>query len=144
MPGKIIVVDNSPTVCRFIANILIRSNYEVLTATGVDSCLKLLRDHSSVDAILAGLDLDGKTPSDMFVDLASFGEALPTVLMFSRSVDGNFCDWILRSNFAGCLQKPINEAALIRTMARAVALGGGARRTRENKLSDDESFRFSI
>lgn len=127
MTGKVIVVDGSRTICMFAEYILKRANYEVLVANDFDACLALLDEHGSVDGILSGLNIEDGSPFSMFENLKLFAEAAPTVLMFSRKADVDFCDWIAHSKFAGCLQKPLNEEVLLKIMSRAVARRDPAR-----------------
>jgi twitching motility two-component system response regulator PilH len=132
MPAcKIMVVDDSATERWYIADLLVRSGYEVVTAdSGADALAKVRLERPSL--IVMDVVMPGASGFQVVRTLARDPEtqAIPVILCTSKSAETDRI-WGLRQGARDYVTKPVDAAELLAKVAElvsaAAATAAGAR-----------------
>lgn len=121
MPHKILVVDDSPTERFFLADLLVKQGYAVITAENGDEAVDKARAEKPVlivlDVVMPGLSGFQVTRS-LSRDPAT--QSIPVILCTSKSNETDRI-WGLRQGARGYVTKPIKPNELLAKIADLVA-----------------------
>lgn len=122
MPArKIMVVDDSATERWYIADLLARSGYEVVTAeSGADALARVRHERPSL--IVMDVVMPGASGFQVVRTLARDPEtqAIPVILCTSKSAETDRI-WGLRQGARDYVTKPVDAAELLAKVAELVA-----------------------
>jgi twitching motility two-component system response regulator PilH len=122
MPArKIMVVDDSATERWYIADLLVRSGYEVVTAdSGADALAKVRLERPSL--IVMDVVMPGASGFQVVRTLARDPEtqAIPVILCTSKSAETDRI-WGLRQGARDYVTKPVDAAELLAKVAELVS-----------------------
>lgn len=118
-PSTILVVDDEEPICTLLTRILIREDYQVITANDVEQALGILSERS-VDLILLDLHMPGPyAGEELLFLLRDRGDEVPIVIV------SGWVDDEATQNHPDCvhaiLKKPIHSDSLIATVRQVLA-----------------------
>jgi len=118
-PSTILVVDDEEPICTLLTRILIREDYQVITANDVEQALEILNEHR-VDLILLDLHMPGPYDGEeLLFLLRDRGDEVPIVIV------SGWVDDEATINHPDCvhaiLKKPIHSDSLIATVRQVLA-----------------------
>ncbi|MGE0482601.1 MAG: PAS domain-containing protein [Gammaproteobacteria bacterium] len=116
--GRIMVVDDEPTVGRFIAELLELEGYTADVEADASQALERLGDHDALDLVISDQTMPGLTGAEFVRRSRERRPGLPVILMsgYSASVDAHAARSIGAFEF---LAKPIDPDILLDAVARA-------------------------
>ena len=117
---KILVVDDSPTERWFIADLLARRGYAVVTAeSGVDALVKIRVERPSL--VVMDVVMPGQSGFQLVRTLARDPEtqAIPVILCTSKSAETDRI-WGLRQGARDYVTKPVDAEVLLAKIADLV------------------------
>jgi CheY-like chemotaxis protein len=114
-PG-ILVVDDEDSIVQITKQILIRRNYNVLTAVDGIEAIDIFRIHTGeIDLVILDLTMPIMDGADVYRELKAIRPDIPIVL-----TSGLNCEETIEafgvSDYAGVLQKPVQMTTLLDTV----------------------------
>ncbi|MFT4100169.1 MAG: response regulator [Burkholderiaceae bacterium] len=120
MPNKILIVDDSPTERFFLADLLVKRGYSVITAENGDEAVEKARAERPVlivlDVVMPGLSGFQVTRS---LNRDPSTQDIPVILCTSKSNETDRI-WGLRQGARGYVTKPIKPDELLAKIADLV------------------------
>lgn len=127
---KILVVDDSPTILRFVDRALSKAGFEVLSAKSEADAVAWL-SRARPDLILLDLSLTSGCDESTLAGLTPNGARIPCpVLLFSNRSEADLQETATRSGAAGILRKDGNVATLVDAVRQWVDPSSSAREPR--------------
>src|SRR4051794_15153402 len=129
MKTRVLVIDDSPTIRKVVAAILVRHGFEATTAGDGQRALELLQGGLEVDLVLVDFvmpKLNGYQFCRALRAAPGFG-ALPVVLMSAKS-DKIRDQFVLQTGAIDAITKPFDAQALVAVLEHAL------RRVRAGRL----------
>lgn len=136
MKKKILLIDDDPSVRRFLFRILAEENYHVLPAANGTDAVKLA-NQTRIDLALLDLNLSGHSGWDTFEQLSTENATLPVIIITGRS---NQLFPALASGAGALMEKPLDVPRLLRTVRDLLSEPPAVRRARMNGKAAD--FRY--
>ena len=128
-PRRILLVDDSISVRRFVGQMLEKAGFEVLTAPDGAEALRRLVD-TSVDAVITDLEMPRVSGYELIEDLRArpSTRALPVVVLTTRA-GAKHVGLARRLGIAHYVTKPVDEEAFVRLIRRVIARRTGLEAT---------------
>lgn len=127
--GRILIVDDDPTLCRAYGRHLERAGYEVAVAHDGDTAARLFTE-SEVDAVLTDISMPGMDGMRLLRLIRDHDEDVPVVLV----TGGPTVETAIEALERGALKylvKPVDMHQLVEVMERAVQLNRMAKVKRQ-------------
>ncbi|WP_168219496.1 response regulator [Limnoglobus roseus] len=128
VPGRILAVDDDPSVRRFVHHLLTKAGHHVDQAEGVDEAVALF-GRQDYDVALVDLDMPGRTGLDLLDEIRTGEIDVVPILLTGTSDVGAAVSGMKRGAFE-YLPKPADPVTLRWTVARAVGMAHTRRRER--------------
>ena len=122
--GRVLVVDDDPSILNTIRLVLQRARYDVLLASDGQQAIALLAESDSADSIntvLCDLDMPNMKGIELINHICSRYPSIPIVVL-SGTTDENYLDAITRQGVSDWLRKPVTNAELLEKIRNAVRL----------------------
>ena len=121
MSRKILVVDDSPTERFFLADLLTRSGYEVITAADADEALLKVRTERP-SLVVMDVVMEGTSGYQATRAMARDPDtqSIPVILCTSKGSESDRI-WGMRQGAKGYLVKPIDPEELLARIATSLA-----------------------
>jgi signal transduction histidine kinase len=119
-PGRVLVVDDDPAVCRLVAKVLTGTGYAVDVASGTDEALDLLAV-CQYDVALVDLEMPGRNGLDLLEAIAGSELAVVPILLTGMTDVQSAVSGMKQGAF-DYLLKPAKPEVLRWTVARAVSV----------------------
>ena len=118
MPLKILVVDDSPTERWFLADLISKGGYQVITASNGDEALDMVRS-SPPGLIVLDVVMPGQSGFQLTRKLARdpHTQAIPIILCSSKNTETDRI-WGLRQGATDYLTKPVRPEQLLERIAQ--------------------------
>ena len=129
LSGKILIVDDEPSLRQTLARILQRAGCEVTTAESGEQCLAFL-ETTPFDLIYLDIRMPGLSGLDLLQSIHASHPAIPVVL-FTAQPDINSAVEALRRGAVDYLLKPLKPDVLIEKTGALLALQQREQRKRE-------------
>lgn len=114
---KVLVVDDSATMRRYISLILRSAGHEVIEVEGAAECLAVL-ESMSVDVVVTDLNMPGMSGMELVARLASGGASTARIVVCSAAVDDMEAEERGRlEEVAVVLSKPFQPRDLLNKLA---------------------------
>jgi len=122
---RILLVDDSISIRKFVGQMLEKAGFEVITANDGAEALRRLGD-TVVDAVITDLEMPRISGYELIEDLRSRAStrALPVVVLTTRS-GAKHVNLARRLGIAHYVTKPIDEDAFVRLLVSLTARGAG-------------------
>jgi len=128
-PRRVLLVDDSISVRRFVGHMLEKAGFEVLTAADGAEALRRLVD-TAVDTVITDLEMPRVSGYELIEDLRSRPSmrAIPVVVLTTRA-GAKHVGLARRLGIAHYVTKPVDEEAFVRLIRRVIARGAGVEAT---------------
>ena len=123
-PHKILVVDDSPQVCKALSDVLTMSGYSVRTAPSAERALQII-ESARFDLVITDLKMTGLTGMDLAKQIFVRQPGTPVVILTGYG-DMDSVIGALRSGVADYLKKPFSLDEVLSVVQREI----GKSRTR--------------
>ena len=122
---RVLLVDDSISIRKFVGQMLERANFEVVTANDGAEALRRLGD-TTVDAIITDLEMPRISGYELIEDLRARAStrAVPVVVLTTRS-GAKHVTLARRLGIAHYVTKPVDEEAFVRLIGSLTARGTG-------------------
>jgi len=122
---RILLVDDSISIRKFVGQMLEKAGFEVVTANDGAEALRRLSD-TAVDAVITDLEMPRVSGYELIEDLRARAStrALPVVVLTTRA-GAKHVNLARRLGIAHYVTKPVDEEAFVRLMV-AMTAGGAA------------------
>jgi len=126
---RVLLVDDSISVRRFVGHMLEKAGFEVLTAADGAEALRRLVD-TAVDTVITDLEMPRVSGYELIEDLRSRPSmrAIPVVVLTTRA-GAKHVGLARRLGIAHYVTKPVDEEAFVRLIRRVIARGAGVEAT---------------
>ncbi len=134
---RVLIVDDSPTVCEFIARGLTEKKYQTLQAVRMEDALRY--GGELVDVVLTDIIMPGMNGYEGIRQIKRNWPDVPVIAMSAGAGDGGRDKTLLKARNIGAdaiLQKPFTIPDLIRKIEYLLNKSGGTRRTRVLLVED--------
>ena len=123
---RVLLVDDSVSIRKFVGQMLERAGFEVLTATDGAEALRRLAE-SSVDAVITDLEMPRVSGYELIEDMRSRAatRALPVVVLTTRA-GAKHVSLARRLGITHYVTKPVDEDAFVRLVDSLTARVSGA------------------
>jgi chemosensory pili system protein ChpA (sensor histidine kinase/response regulator) len=123
---RVLLVDDSVSIRKFVGQMLERAGFEVLTATDGAEALRRLAE-SSVDAVITDLEMPRVSGYELIEDMRSRAatRALPVVVLTTRA-GAKHVNLARRLGITHYVTKPVDEDAFVRLVDSLTARVSGA------------------
>ena len=123
---RVLLVDDSVSIRKFVGKMLERAGFEVLTATDGAEALRRLAE-SSVDAVITDLEMPRVSGYELIEDMRSRAatRALPVVVLTTRA-GAKHVSLARRLGITHYVTKPVDEDAFVRLVDSLTARVSGA------------------
>lgn len=119
--GKILVVDDEPSIRDLASTILTSAGYAVVSAkTGEEACELLRGDKSSVSLVLLDIEMPGMGGKRTFRTMRKIRPGLPVVVSTGHGIEGTASE-ILQMGAAWYLGKPYRRGDLLQAVQNALS-----------------------
>jgi len=119
--GRILIVDDEEVVRKLAREMLRRSGYDVVTATGTTEAVTWYRAHPhEADLVIIDMVMPGKDGQECFKALKAIDPDVRAILSTGYGLDGHAQD-TLDAGMVGYVQKPYHMEDLITAVADALA-----------------------
>jgi len=120
---RILLVDDSVSVRRFVGQMLEKANFEVITANDGAEALRRLAD-TAVDAVITDLEMPRVNGYELIEDLRARAStrAVPAVVLTTRA-GAKHVSLARRLGIAHYVTKPVDEKAFVRLIGSLTARG---------------------
>ena len=117
-----LIVEDSPTVCRVLADHITKSGMSAQTAASAAQGLGFLRSTQQFDLAIVDADLPDMDGTCLTAEIRKLprGQALPLILLRSLGARAEQPE-LSKGLLASCLAKPIKPAALLQAVARTLS-----------------------
>lgn len=110
--GTVLVIDDEPVILKIAEGFLEQCGYDVITAEGADSGLKIYRDEfTSISVVLIDLSMPGKSGIETFHELKKINQEVK-VIISSGMLDSESKDHFLEMGVKDTINKPYTAAEL--------------------------------
>ncbi len=118
MKGRILVVDDDPSMCEMLESSLRRHGFEVTSRTSADEAYRLLSS-DEIDVVVTDLNMRGMSGIDLCARIVEDGSGVPVVVI---TAFGNLETAVaaIRAGAYDFITKPFELEALQLTLERAV------------------------
>ncbi len=125
---RILLVDDSVSIRKFVGQMLEKAGFEVITANDGAAALRLLGD-TAMDAIITNLEMPRISGYELIEELRSRAStrALPVVVLTTRA-GGKHVSLARRLGITHYVTKPVDEGAFVRLMVSLTARNAGLER----------------
>ena len=122
---RILLVDDSISIRKFVGQMLEKAGFEVITANDGAEALRRLGD-TAVDAVITDLEMPRISGYELIEDLRARAStrALPVVVLTTRA-GAKHVNLARRLGIAHYVTKPVDEGAFVRLMVSLTARGAG-------------------
>ena len=122
---RILLVDDSISVRRFVGQMLEKANFDVITANDGAEALRRLAD-TAVDAVITDLEMPRVNGYELIEDLRARAStrAVPAVVLTTRA-GAKHVSLARRLGIAHYVTKPVDEKAFVRLIGSLTARGAG-------------------
>jgi chemosensory pili system protein ChpA (sensor histidine kinase/response regulator) len=122
---RILLVDDSISVRRFVGQMLEKANFDVITANDGAEALRRLAD-TAVDAVITDLEMPRVNGYELIEDLRARAStrAVPAVVLTTRA-GAKHVSRARRLGIAHYVTKPVDEKAFVRLIGSLTARGAG-------------------
>ncbi|MFT4570032.1 MAG: two-component system nitrogen regulation response regulator GlnG [Hyphomicrobiaceae bacterium] len=134
-PGRILVIDDEPDVCRILADVLVDEAYLVDTAPNGDTGLELLRT-GVYDVAFVDIDLPGRTGFEILDDANEAGVSTDIVLITGKATVANAVEATRRGAY-DYVTKPFDLETITDLAARIMEGRRLSRAARDTTATDD-------
>lgn len=118
--GRILVIDDDPSLREAVEGMLRSLGFSVLTAPDGPSALRVFRQHvSEIRAVLLDLGLPGMTGQEVFREIHRLHPTTPVVLMTGLA-EANARAGVMDLPVAGYLQKPFSYILFFEKLREAL------------------------
>jgi len=126
---RVLLVDDSISVRRFVGHMLEKAGFEVLTAADGAEALRRLVD-TTVETVITDLEMPRVSGYELIEDLRSRPSmrAIPVVVLTTRA-GAKHVGLARRLGIAHYVTKPVDEEAFVRLIRRVIARGAGIEAT---------------
>ena len=137
--GSILLVDDETDLLSLLSMRLRAAGYEVITATGGEEALALLRQHP-VQLVITDLRMDGMDGLELFNAIHASLPALPVIMLTAH---GSIPEAVsaTRQGIFAFLTKPFDGRELLKQVEQAMQLGGVPQPA---NASQEDSWRADI
>jgi CheY-like chemotaxis protein len=119
--GKILVVDDEPSIRDLASAILLSAGYAVVSAkTGEEACEFLRSDGNSVSLVLLDIEMPGMGGKRTFRRIRKISPGLPVVVSTGHGIEGTASE-ILQMGAAWYLGKPYRRGDLLQAVRGALS-----------------------
>ena len=128
---NILIVDDSPTVCEFIARGLSKHNYQTIQAVRMEEALKYAGQ--MVDLVITDIIMPGMDGYQGIREIKSRFPGVPVIAMSAGEGEGGRDKTLLKARNIGAdaiMQKPFSIEALAERIEYLLARRGGVSKTR--------------
>ena len=117
---KILVVDDSPTDCKYLSDLLAKSGYQVTTADSAEQALAMVKQQRP-DLVLMDVVMPGQNGYQATRTLSRDGSTkdIPVIIVTTKGQETDRV-WGMRQGARDYIVKPISQADLL---AKIAALG---------------------
>ena len=117
--GRIMIVDDEPSVCMILKQILIKESYKITTASSVDKAVKTLTEHQGeFDLVITDLNMPEKGGIDLLRELDSADKSIIKLVMTGDVTTDNAIA-SLRHGAYDFIAKPFAHDRLVAVVERA-------------------------
>lgn len=117
--GKILIVDDEPSICTVICDYLRLQGYSCASANAVDSALKILETVTDVDCILSDIKMPGKTGLDLLRSVKSYWPEM-AVILFTGNAEIHTAVSSMQEGAYDFILKPIQLKQVIHSITNAL------------------------
>jgi len=130
--GKLLLVDDDPSLMRLLVLRLEAEGFEVLTAASGAEALQRLRSHS-VQLMISDLRMEGMDGIELFEHVQHYYPGLPVIIITAQ---GSIPDAVAatQKGVFGFLTKPVNREQLLNQITKALSLSVSNQPARGNDL----------
>src|SRR3972149_2181212 len=117
-PHKILVVDDSPQICKALSDVLTMSGYSVRTAPSAERALQII-ESARFDLVITDLKMTGLTGMDLAKKIFVQQPGTPVVILTGYG-DMDSVIGALRSGVADYLKKPFSLDEVLSVVQREI------------------------
>ncbi len=118
--ARVLVVDDEEQVCKLVQQMLEKSGYKVMAASGGAEAIALYQKHSdSIDVLIMDLKMQDMTGVEAFEALRHLGCKVPAILSSGYTEDEirQYAD----RGFVGFIKKPYQKESLKKLLLQVLA-----------------------
>ena len=136
--GKILVVDDHPSVCVVIQDFLEKEGFSVLTARNYYEAVPFV-EGEDLDIIITDLKMPGMSGMDLLAHSQKMRPDIP-VIMISGHGDVEAAVSAMKNGAYDFINKPVNRAELLPVIQKALSEAGHNREIVSDYFEEEESF----